>query len=171
MFWSKKKTFIKLNDSLKSGLNFGLTSGVITTLGLMIGLLESTGSKLAVLGGVLTIAIADAMSDAFGMHISEESTDGKHPRAVWQATIATFLSKFVFAITFIIPVVLFNLHTAVLISCLWGIFLLTILSLVIAKSNKMSPAKMVFEHLLTAAMVIIISYYAGVLINMFFSTN
>ncbi len=169
MFWSKKKSFLKLNDSIKSGINFGLTSGVITTLGLMIGLLESTGSKIAVLGGVLTIAIADAMSDAFGMHISEESTNGNNPRAVWQATIATFFSKFIFAITFLIPIFLFNLHLAVIISCFWGILLLTILSLLIAKSNKMSPTKMVFEHLLTASIVIVISYYAGVFIHTYFS--
>jgi len=49
---------------LRSGISFGLTSGVITTLGLMVGLQSGTQSRLAVVGGVLTIAIADALSDA-----------------------------------------------------------------------------------------------------------
>lgn len=40
----------------------------------MIGLMAGTHSKLAVLGGILTIAIADAMSDALGIHISQEGS-------------------------------------------------------------------------------------------------
>ena len=62
-----------MKHSLKVGFSFGLTSGIITTLGLMVGLNYGTSSKLAVIGGILTIAIADASSDALGIHISEES--------------------------------------------------------------------------------------------------
>ena len=46
---------------LRSGISFGLTSGVITTLGLMVGLQSGTQSRLAGVGGVRTIAIADAL--------------------------------------------------------------------------------------------------------------
>ena len=52
-----------LNHSLRVGLSFGLTSGVITTLGLIVGLASGTESKLAVIGGIITIAVADALSD------------------------------------------------------------------------------------------------------------
>ena len=52
-----------IKKSLKIGLSFGLTSGVITTLGLLVGLNSSTHSKMVVLGGILVIAIADALSD------------------------------------------------------------------------------------------------------------
>jgi len=34
---------------------------------------SGTPSRTVVIGGILTIAIADAMSDALGMHIAEES--------------------------------------------------------------------------------------------------
>jgi len=54
-------------------MSFGLTSGIITTLGLIVGLHSGTHSKLAVIGGILTIAMADALSDALGIHVSEES--------------------------------------------------------------------------------------------------
>ncbi|MBW2265656.1 MAG: hypothetical protein JRF28_05735, partial [Deltaproteobacteria bacterium] len=56
-----------MKHALKTGLSFGLTSGTITTLGLMVGLHSGTHSKLVVLGGILTIAIADAFSDALGI--------------------------------------------------------------------------------------------------------
>ena len=53
-----------MKQSLKTGFSFGLTSGVITTLGLMVGLNAGTHSRLAVIGGIVTIAVADALSDA-----------------------------------------------------------------------------------------------------------
>ena len=62
-----------MKSSTKVGVSFGLTSAIITTLGLFIGLSAATGDKLIVIGGILTIAIADAFSDALGIHISEES--------------------------------------------------------------------------------------------------
>ena len=52
---------------------FRVDLGVITTLGLIVGLHSGTHSRAIVIGGILTIAIADAMSDALGIHVSEES--------------------------------------------------------------------------------------------------
>ena len=43
-----------MKRSIKKGLGFGLASGVITTLGMMVGLNASTGSKLAIIGGIIT---------------------------------------------------------------------------------------------------------------------
>ena len=63
-----------MNTQIRKGLGFGLTSGVITTLGLIVGLDASTGSRFAILAGILAIAVSDSLSDALGMHISEEST-------------------------------------------------------------------------------------------------
>jgi vacuolar iron transporter family protein len=150
-----------MQRSKTRGINFGTTSGVITTLGLMIGLIFSTYSKLAVLGGILTIAIADAMSDSLGMHISEESL-GKSKKEVWHSTKYTFLSKFFFALTFVIPVLLFaNLWTVAVVSSIWGLLLLTGMSLRIAKKNKEPAWKIVGEHLLIAVGVIAITYFLG----------
>ena len=49
-----------MKSSYKIGLSFGLTSGVITTLGLLVGLDAGTHSQPIVLGGILTIAVADS---------------------------------------------------------------------------------------------------------------
>jgi len=76
-----------MGHSLKTGFSFGLTSGIITTLGLMVGLHSGTHSKLAVTGGILTIAIADAFSDALGIHISEESKNKRITKEIWQTTV------------------------------------------------------------------------------------
>ncbi|MFH1822599.1 MAG: hypothetical protein ABH830_02765 [Patescibacteria group bacterium] len=150
-----------MKHSMKKGFSFGLTSGIITTLGLMVGLNSSTHSKLVVIGGILVIAIADAMSDALGMHISEEAESCHTNKQVWIATIFTFLAKFFFAIIFIIPVILFTLSTAVYFSIGFGLLLIMVFSFYIAKQGKIKPYKVIFEHLLIAVLVIIITYYVG----------
>lgn len=150
-----------MKESLKTGISFGLTSGVITTLGLMVGLHSGTHSKLAVLGGILTIAIADAFSDALGIHISEESENVHTRRQVWAATVSTFLSKLIFALTFVIPVVLFELSIAILVSVIWGLGILAILSYKIAMSQGTKPWRVITEHLLIALAVIIITHFVG----------
>ena len=95
-----------MKTSFKTGLSFGLTSGVITTLGLMVGLHSGTHSRNVVIGGILTIAIADAMSDALGMHIAEESKNNGIPSEIWESTLATFVAKFLIATIFVVPVLL-----------------------------------------------------------------
>lgn len=150
-----------MKDSLRTGITFGLTSAVITTLGLMVGLHSGTGSKLVVLGGVITIAIADAFSDALGIHVSEESENVHTTKQIWVATIATFLSKFVFALTFIVPVLLLPLSTAIIVSLVWGLSILTILSYFMARSQGERPWKIIGEHVLIAIAVIAITHWVG----------
>lgn len=154
-----------MRHSLKTGLSFGLTSGVITTLGLMVGLDSGTHSKLAVIGGVLTIAIADAFSDALGIHVSEESENKHSAREVWESTISTFLFKFVFALTFVIPVLMLELSTAVMASVAWGMLVLGAASFSIAREQKKNPVKVISEHLAIAMLVVIIAYFFGIWIS------
>ena len=150
-----------MKHSQKVGFSFGLTSGVITTLGLIVGLHSGTHSRLVVLGGIITIAIADAFSDALGIHISEESENKHTQREIWESTISTFLSKFVIALTFLVPMVLFQLSTAIIVSIIWGLFILTMMSLHMAKSEKVKPWKVICEHLLIAVVVVVITHFVG----------
>ncbi|MBT4209490.1 MAG: hypothetical protein HOE19_01065 [Candidatus Komeilibacteria bacterium] len=147
--------------ALKKGFSFGLTSGIITTLGLMVGLFSGTASQLVVMGGILTIAVADSMSDALGIHMSEESVNDNHSQ-VWATTISTFITKFIFSLTFAIPVLLFNLKTAIIISIVWGLLLLVIINYKMAIAKKEKPAKLIFEHVSIAILVIIVTYLIGI---------
>ncbi|MBT3984836.1 hypothetical protein HOD38_02830 [archaeon] len=157
-----------MNHSWKIGFNFGLTSGVITTLGLMIGLNASTHSKLVVLGGILTIAIADSLSDAMGIHMSEESENKHTNKEIWQSTFAAFLSKLIMALTFVIPVLTLPLETAIIASIIWGLLLISVLSFKIAKQQKEKPWKIVLEHIGLTIVVIILTHFIGMLIaNLF----
>jgi VIT1/CCC1 family predicted Fe2+/Mn2+ transporter len=158
-----------MKHSLKIGLSFGCTSGIITTLGLMVGLHAGTNSKLAVLGGILTIAIADAFSDALGIHISEESEGVHDPKEIWESTLSSFVSKFVFASVFIIPILLFDLSTAIVASVVLGLFMLGILSFTLAQEQKGKTWYVVIEHLSIALVVVIITHYVGDWVSLTFA--
>jgi len=147
--------------SLRIGFSFGLTSGIITTLGLMVGLNAGTHSRLVVIGGILTIAIADAFSDALGIHISEESESKHTPKQIWVATLSTFFSKFIFALTFVIPVLLFELAMAILVSIIWGLSMLCVFSYRMAREQDEPAWKVVAEHLFIALVVIAATYWVG----------
>ena len=152
---------MKLSDHIKSGIGFGLTSSIITTIGLMVGLFSSTHSQLVVIGGILTIAIADSLSDSLAMHISEESTGNESARDIWASTFSTLGAKFFFAIIFLVPLLLLELSTAIIASIAFGLVLIAAFSIWIARSQNKNPAKVAGEHLLIAGVVIVLAYLAG----------
>ena len=158
----------KMKHSFKSGLGFGLTSGVITTLGLMVGLFSGTNSKLAVIGGILTIAISDSMSDALGIHVSQESQNKNSVRAIWEATLATFLSKLILTLSFIIPVLTLELFQAIIVSVIWGLSILSFFSFIVAKQQQEDPWKAVAEHLTIDSVVVLVTYFVGNWISLTF---
>lgn len=151
--------------SFKVGLGFGLASGVITTLGLMIGLYMSTFSRGIVIAGILTIAVTDAFSDAVGMHFAEE-TEGIHTtKEIWMSTFYTFFTKFVVAMTFLFPILFFPLITGLFVNIFWSFFLVGVFSYIVAKRQNNHPLKAVFEHYLIMIVVIICTYYLGKIIE------
>ena len=82
-------------------------------------------------------------------------------KEIWISTVSTFISKFVFSLTFLIPVLLFSLETAIGVSIVWGLGILSIVSFRLAKSQGSRPWKVIAEHLLIACAVIIITHFVG----------
>lgn len=156
-------------DGLRTGVFFGATSGVITTLGLVAGLNAGTKSLAAVLGGIFVIAVADAMSDALGIHLAEESDPNTTTEHVWAATVSTFLNKFVFAISFAVPLLLLPLDHAVMVSIGWGMTVIVALSYFLARAQKVSPIPVIAEHLGIAILVVVLSHLIGSWVSRTFS--
>jgi len=158
-----------MKHSIKTGISFGLTSGIITTLGLIVGLHSSTHSRLVVIGGILTIAVADSFSDALGIHVSEESENKHTAREIWTATFFTFLSKLIFALSFVGVFLLFELSKAIIFSVIWGLSLLAIFSFYISRREKTQAFFAVIEHLAIALFVIFLTHHIGSWIGAHFS--
>lgn len=157
------------NKGARTGVFFGATSGVITTVGLIVGLYAGTESVVAVLGGILVIAVADAMSDALGIHLAQEADPDSTSEHIWSATISTFLTKFIVALTFAVPVLWLPLETAVMVSIGWGLLIIALLSWFLARSQQNAVLPVVLEHLGIAIAVIIISHYIGVWVHTAFA--
>jgi len=134
----------------------------------MVGIHSGTRSRIAVIGAILTIAVADAFSDALGIHISEESENKHTTREIWESTISTFLSKLIFAMTFIVPVLFLKLDLAIIISILWGLFSLSLFSYYLAKEQNVNVWKVILEHLFIAIVVIAATYSVGMWIRSIF---
>lgn len=149
------------NGGARTGIFFGATSGVITTLGLITGLYAGTESLVAVLGGILIVAVADAMSDALGIHLAEESVPGATEARIWAATLSTFLSKLVVASSFALPLLWLPLAAAVAVSVVWGFLVISVMSIYLARRQHVAILPVVGEHLLITIGVLLVSYFIG----------
>jgi VIT1/CCC1 family predicted Fe2+/Mn2+ transporter len=156
----KKKKGEAMQKQIDGSFGFGLASGVVTTLGLMIGLYSSTHLKSVVIGGILTIAIADACSDALGIHFFEESGGSKVGK-IWRSTILTFFSKFFVALSFLPAVCFLSLQTAVIANIFWSFLLVGVYSFWVSKRQNENPYRAVLEHFVIVTAVIVITYYVG----------
>ncbi|MBD3248638.1 hypothetical protein GF336_01160 [Candidatus Woesearchaeota archaeon] len=155
----------KDEKSIEKGLGFGITSAVITAMGVVVGLDSATHSFKAVIAGLVAIAIADALSDSLGIHISEESQSIKD-KHVWIATVITLLSKTLFAISFMIPFFLMDMNYAVYTSIAWGFVVLVGYNYRLARIKKENPVHIIGEHVFIAIIVIMITRYTGWIVNM-----
>ena len=150
-----------IRKSFTTGVGFGLTSGIITTLGLMVGLFSGTQSESVVISGILIIAFTDALSDALGIHISQEADKENMHGEVWEATLSTFFTKLIVALTFLVPVLLWELKIAIIVSIIWGLLLISIFSFFLARRNKTAPLGVIVEHVVIMLFVVAATYYIG----------
>lgn len=149
------------NKGSRTGVFFGATSGVITTIGLIVGLHAGTQSIVAVLGGILVIAIADASSDAMGIHLAQEADPDSTADHIWSATIWTFVTKLLFALTFALPLLWLPLETAVVVCVAWALLVITLLSAYLAHVQRVNGLPVITEHLVLAILVVAVSYFIG----------
>ena len=153
--------------SVNVGVGFGIASGVITTLGLMVGVYASTLSRGHVLGAIFTISIADAFSDAVGIHFSKE-TEGCTVKEIWLSTAITFISKFIVSLSFIFAILLLPLKVGVITNIVWSYAIVCVFSYYIAKKRGDKPLHAILEHFLIMTVVIICTYYVGRWIDIVF---
>jgi VIT1/CCC1 family predicted Fe2+/Mn2+ transporter len=149
-----------------TAISFGLTTAVITSLGMIVGMHSATSSRLAVVAGIVIMAFADGLSDAVSLHTAEEAEveeeESKHTsKEIWLTTLLAFISVSGFTLTFAIPILFLPSDSAIAVAIVWGMPLLILLNLYIAKIRKENPMKLVLEHSLLAVAVIVISYFVG----------
>jgi VIT1/CCC1 family predicted Fe2+/Mn2+ transporter len=93
--------------------------------------------------------------------VSEESKNTAPAFQVWESTIATFLAKFLIAMTFLLPVLVLPLDEAIVTSVVWGLSLLAVLSYFLARAQQIQAWKVIAEHVLIGICVVTITHFLG----------
>jgi VIT1/CCC1 family predicted Fe2+/Mn2+ transporter len=137
--------------------SFGATSAVMTSLAIIIGLSNTFNEKITIITALLIIAIADNISDSFGIHIHEES-HCKNQKEVRRITNYNFITRLLITFVFILFVLFMPNNLAIIFSISFSILVLVSLSYSIAKSQKTNPYSAIFYHLIIAFIVIIASF-------------
>lgn len=144
----------------KTKFSFGSTSAIITNLALMAGLHSEPNARISIIGGILVIALADNVSDSFGIHIYQESEDIE-AHEVWASTILNFISRVLVSLSFVALILLLPFNAAIISSIVWGLLLLAVLSYMIAKNGSGNPYLSILTHVLIAVAVIFLSNLVG----------
>ena len=146
---------------------FGGAAAIITNVSLIVGMGSAHAGKGPIIGALLTIAIADNISDSLGIHLYKEA-EGYEGKLSLFATALSFLSRLVVSFSFIAIVLVFSISQAIPVAIVWGHLLLTLISYLINRSRKRQSVLEVLKHLLVAVSVIVLSRYAGYLIGKHF---
>lgn len=144
--------------------SIGATAAIVTSMGLISGLIQGKNAKTNIIASLLIIAIADNISDSLGIHIYKES-EGASEKEIKASTVGNFSVRLVVTLTFVLIVWVSSPTIAFLLSMIWGSLLLTILSYLIATTKKTNPFPEVVYHLAIAVLVIIGSRLLGFFIT------
>jgi vacuolar iron transporter family protein len=139
-------------SDLSIGTIFGTYSGIITSLGLTLGMYGGNLNKKAYIIGLISIALSDSFSDAFGIYNATEYS--------LTETLYTFLGKFIFPLLMILPFLLFNIRNAVIVNIIMGSIVIGIIS-----SKQFRNINKVIKSLILTWIVITIVYFAGLTIQ------
>jgi adenylate cyclase class IV len=145
-------------------LAFGITSGILTTLGVLVGVKSATEARLSVIASVAAIAVADSCSDAFGMYMAKVSQRGVAPREALRHALATFAGKAFLPITFVVPLLALPLNAAIAVDLAWGALALALLSAEQAVVEQRSIARRIARNLAVAAVIVVNTWLIGSLV-------
>ena len=120
------------------GAALGVVDGVITALGVALGVSALTSNKTTILVVGLCIAIADALSNSAGFFAVGEvwSTRAETKKKNYTPVLFCFIATFIAVMLPIIPFRFAQLNSARLISVAIGLSLLFMFGMYIASVNK-----------------------------------
>ena len=144
--------------------SFGATSAVLTGLAVIVGLSGTVNPVVSIITALTIIAIADNVSDSFGIHVHQESQK-ESAKEVRKTTIANFATRVLVVSIFILFVIFLPMKFAVVLSIFFGLAVISFISYFIAKEQEAAPQKMVLRHLLLAVLVIGASFLLRELIS------
>lgn len=106
----------------------GVTSGIITTLGLMMGVNSSNPTRRSIMVAILAMAIGNSCSDAYSVYNARQAERGSNRRVAWRFALMTLAGEFVFTLSFVLAVAILPLSTGIIANLAWGTIALALFS-------------------------------------------
>jgi hypothetical protein len=145
-------------------LSFGGPAAIVTSMALIVGLGTATTAKAAIIGSLLVIGLADNLTDSLSVHIYQEAERLAHRQAL-RTTIANYVARLTVTASFVLLVLLLPMQAAAFAAVVWGIFLLSGLSYLLATARQISATGEIVKHAGVALGVIVISKAIGLAIQ------
>jgi VIT1/CCC1 family predicted Fe2+/Mn2+ transporter len=143
------------------GLTYGIMDGVLTCLGVIMGL-SAAGNKFFLLLAVLSVGLADALADSAAFHVAQETEKHHGKREVRKATVLTFVGVFGGFLLLGIPILFLELSGAIIVSGIMGMVILAGLGYAVARINpKFEKKHQMIEYLVMGIVVIAATYFVG----------
>jgi len=147
---------------------YGASSAIMTGLAIIIGLSTTINAVFNIVTALLIIAVADNFSDAFGIHLQEESQQVS-PKEVTMTTTYNFLARLITTTILILFIILLPMTIAIILSVIYGLIIMILLSYHIAKVQKVNPYKSAFRHVMLAIAIMVASFIFRELITKYAS--
>jgi predicted membrane protein (TIGR00267 family) len=152
------------------GVAFGTMDGLITILGVVIGIATATQSSGAVVISGLVAGLANAFGNSFGFYASELAERAEHIQEnqhvssmaeTRRSTLLAFAHSLVSTIVIVAPFVLFSLTYAMTASLILALALLFALGGLVGKFSHASPWKFGIRYVLLGLAGAALSFVVG----------
>jgi VIT1/CCC1 family predicted Fe2+/Mn2+ transporter len=153
-----KSEFTKIENYI-----LGCSAAVITNVSLIVGMGSARAGKGPILGGLLTFALADNISDSLGIRLYKES-EGCGERLSRLATALNFFSRLLVSFSFVAIVLMLPAAQGMIVGIVWAFLLLTLISSLITRRNHENSVTTIIRHVVIAVVAIASSRCVGELI-------
>ena len=152
------------------GVAFGTIDGLITILGVVIGIASATENTGAVLIAGLVAGLANAFGNTFGFYASELAEraehiqENQHLSSMTETRRSTFLAfahSLGSTLVIVAPFALLNLTLAMISSLIFALILLFTLGAFVGKFSHASPWKFAFRYVLLGLAGATLSFIVG----------
>jgi len=156
------------------GVAFGTMDGLITILGVVIGIASATESSGAVVIAGLVAGLANAFGNTFGFYASELAERAEHIQEnqhlssmteTRRSTVLAFLHSLASTIVIVAPFGLLSLTSAMITSLILALILLFALGALVGKFSHASPWRFGFHYVLLGSAGAILSFLVGEIVR------
>jgi predicted membrane protein (TIGR00267 family) len=153
------------------GVAFGTMDGLITILGVVIGIASATESSTIVIISGIVVGVANSFGNCFGFYASELAERGEHIQEsqhvssmteTKRSTILAFVTSLASMALLVVPFALLtNLSHAMVVSLTVALAMLFVLGALVGKLSRESPWKFGIHYVLLGLIGATLSFVVG----------